>query len=224
MWHEFRDEDQYTKALSHHISTSLQAHVDEQGTANLAVSGGRSPIALFEQLSRADIDWGNVHIALVDERVVAPGSADSNECLVRTHLLSNRAACARFSGLVSNADDLAGDLQRANGQTQHIDLAILGMGGDGHTASLFPGASQLAQALDPGQKKRYIHISPPDASYERISMTLAALLAAGELILAISGLHKRQVFDQAAQQANPALPISYLITQAEVPFHAYWHP
>ena len=99
------------------------------------------------------------------------------------------------------------------------------MGEDGHTASLFPGAPQLGRALDGARGDRYVHVSPPKAPYERISMSLNALMRAGGLALYISGPAKRRVYETAAAQAaTPALPVSYLIAQQEVPLDVYWHP
>jgi 6-phosphogluconolactonase len=194
------------------------------GRACLAVSGGHSPIALFHALSsRADLDWARVHIRLVDERFVSPDNEDSNEHLVRTHLLRDKARDAQFTGLVGDPASLDRSLEQANRQTDSLDLVILGMGDDGHTASLFPHAAQLSQCLDPRQTHRYLHVTPPAAPHERISMTLAALLGAGQLILAISGAHKREIYAQAARKSNPEHPVSYVLNQSAAPIDVYWH-
>lgn len=221
-WHAFDHSDSWAQALAGKISATLQQSVDVSGWAHLAVSGGKSPIPFFNLLSKAAIDWGRVRISLVDERFIAPSNADSNEHLARTHLLVNRAAQAQFQGLVCDPGDLRKSIARANENTEEITLAILGMGEDGHTASLFPGAPQLPEALDAGREQRYIAITPVDAPYERISMTLRALLQAQGLILAISGKHKQEVFQRAAHAATPTLPISYLIAQNGVPLDVYW--
>lgn len=223
MWHAFDSQQAYLAELVNKISTILTQAVTAQGSAGLAVSGGKSPIPLFQRLSQADLPWKQIHITLVDERFVAPDSPDSNEHLVRKHLLVNRAKPAKFTGLVSDPGHIGRCIELANEQTHAIDLALFGMGDDGHTASLFPNAPQLPLALDTSQPQRYLHISPPTAPYERISMTLSAILKAQHLVLAIAGEHKRQVFEQASLQATPTLPVSYLITQAGVPFDAYWH-
>lgn len=223
MWHEFTSHEHYVDALVRDISAALKQAVAESGRAGLAVSGGRSPIALFEALSRSDLPWPAIDIMLVDERFVAPDHADSNERLVREHLLRNQASAARFTGVVSQPGDLQSSLAHANGQQAALSLVLLGMGDDGHTASLFPGAPQLAQALDRQQTQRYMHLSPARAPHERISMTLSALLGAERIMIAIAGQAKRQVLAQAAKRPDPALPISYVITQTEVPVDVYWH-
>lgn len=224
MWHEFDSAADSVDAQSRQIAQLLSSALDHAPRAGLAVSGGRSPVPLFERLSHEDIPWHKVAISLVDDRYVPVMHEDSNEALVRRYLLQNRASAASFTGLVGDADDIARSVQRANGLTARIDVAVLGMGDDGHTASLFPGAAQLPQALDPQQVHRYVHITPPAAPHERISMTLAALLAVGHLILPIAGEHKRKVLRKAQEAATPALPVSYVAAQHGVPLDVYWHP
>ncbi len=222
MWHAFDAQEAYLTQIVDKVSTSLEQAVAAHGSAGLAVSGGKSPIPLFERLSLADIPWDKIHIRLVDERFVPPADPDSNEWLVRQYLLVNRARLAGFTGLVSDPADLGRCVAQANRLPCDITVAILGMGDDGHTASLFPGAPQLPEALDTSRPQRYLRISPPAAPHERISMTLAALLDARQLVLAIAGGHKRRIFEQAARQATPALPVSYLIAQTGVPLNVYW--
>ena len=223
MWHEFTSASEHTDALAQHIAETLEADIEKTGRAGLAVSGGKSPIPLFEALSTIDLPWPAVDIMLVDERFVPPDDPDSNEHLVRIHLLRDKAASAQFHGLVTGPD-LAGCIDAANRQ-QHetITIAVLGMGEDGHTASLFPGARQLHDGLDPGATKRYLHITPPDAPHERISMTLAGILSARRLVVAISGSGKRRVLEQAGLKPTPTLPVSYVVTQTGVPCDVYWH-
>lgn len=223
MWHAFETNDLYVTALSARIIDILRTAIQRDGSACMAVSGGHSPIALFQALNRADLAWQHVHIRLVDERFVNPYNPDSNEHLVRTYLLQNNAASARFTGLISDPTSLDASLQQANKQDQPLTLAILGMGEDGHTASLFPKAAQLEQGLSPDTKQRYLHVTPPVAAYERISMSLTALLGTQQLILAISGSTKRDIYQQAAKQASRQFPVSFVLNQNKAPIDIYWH-
>lgn len=224
MWHCYPDPDECVTALVSHISTQLQQAIVAEGRAGLAVSGGKSPIALFQRLSQAPLPWEHVHITLVDERFVAPAHQDSNENLVRRHLLINQASAARFTGLATGSQDIDHAVALANQQSHAITVLILGMGDDGHTASLFAQAPQLPAALDMTTPWRFMHISPPAAAHERISMTLAAILQAKVLLLPIAGDHKRDVCLQAKLQATPSLPVSYVLAQTGVPVHVYWNP
>lgn len=223
MWHEFNSNHEYIQAMVRDISAALRQSIAATDRAGLAVSGGRSPVPLFAALSATALPWAKVHITLVDERYVAPDHPDSNEHLVRTHLLKNLAAAATFTGLAGSGQNLDDCVAQANRQTGDITLALLGMGEDGHTASLFPDAPQLPQALDSDCADRYIKINPPNAPHERISMTLAALLQAEHIMLGIAGQKKRDVFQQASRHATPAMPISYVIAQTGVPLNVYWH-
>ncbi|CDW95216.1 MULTISPECIES: 6-phosphogluconolactonase [unclassified Thiomonas] len=206
---------------------ALAQDIAQRGRAVLAVSGGRSPIPLFQALARAPIDWPRVTLTLVDERLVPPDHADSNAALVRAHLLTGAAAQARFLPLVDDASDLAGCVDRANAQfralAQPLTAALLGMGDDGHTASLFPRAAELPIGLSPDYALPYLAVTPPHAAHMRISLSLAALLGAGRLLLSISGETKRAVYARASEPPpSPHLPIGYLIQQSKTPFDAYW--
>jgi 6-phosphogluconolactonase len=205
------------------VAAALRAEVARHGEAVLAVSGGRSPLPLFEALARTPIDWARIVVTQVDERCVAPGHADSNAALVRRHLLRGAAAGARFEALVDDPADLRALLRRANAVARRPTLALLGMGEDGHTASLFPGAPQFAAALDPAAPA-YVALQAPDVPHARISLSLAALRRAGRLLLVIRGQAKREVYARACRGADAQLPVSLLIHQTEVPFDAYWAP
>ena len=178
----------------------------------------------YHALREADLDWSRVLITLVDERCVAPDHADSNERLVREHLLAGRAAAARLAGLVRDPADIAGSVATANAAARPITVALLGMGEDGHTASLFPGAPELAAGLDPANPARYLAVTPPSAPHARISLTLAALLQSRLLVLAIAGPIKRRVFDAACAAFSPDLPVSALVHQTRTPLDVYWAP
>lgn len=227
MWHQFDHAQACANALATDIRFLLEKTLIEKNHAVLAVSGGRSPILLFQALSTQDIDWENIHIILVDERYVQPDHPDSNEALVRQHLLQNHAAKATFTGLAFQTDSLANDVAHANCQLPEADIVLLGMGDDGHIASLFPYAPQLKQALSPmTDSPRYAHISPPHARHERISMTLAGLYRADCLLLEIGGATRRDIFERASLRVSSDYAISHLLakTWAGAPLQVYWYP
>ncbi|MEX2321186.1 MAG: 6-phosphogluconolactonase, partial [Saccharospirillum sp.] len=137
--HDFDSREALTEALAGEILTRLKADIDTNGEAGLAVSGGRTPVALFQTLSQADLDWRKVTITLVDERWVEPDHDDSNEKLVRTHLLQNKAADARFIAHKTAAEspfEAESELNKALADLPDVlTVTVLGMGEDGHTAS-----------------------------------------------------------------------------------------
>lgn len=228
-WHALPDAAAQVALLADDIAATLTRVIEQQGSACLAVSGGRSPIALFAALRVLPLRWADVSITLVDERAVPPEHADSNARLVREHLLQDAAAAARFFPLVlpphvhGGSVDVDACVATANEPFQQPDVVILGMGDDGHTASLFPDAAELGEGIDRTHAPAYLPVRPGVAPHRRISLNLSALCAARRLFLSITGPLKRGVFEQAAQgEAQRALPVSYIIHQREVPLDVYW--
>ena len=206
-------------ALAASIADGLRAALAERGEASLAVSGGKSPIALFEQLRTQALDWSKVRVTLVDERCVAHDHADSNTALVHKHLLQDAASAATFvplfdtlptdvsdavlPGLVTEAN------RRLSALTFPLDVVVLGMGEDGHTASLFPAAPGLDNALvSPGP---VAWVRPATAPHARLTLTLPVLLMARHVHLPLSGDNKLKVYQKACLSANPAFPVSLLL-------------
>lgn len=219
-----------TAQLSQHISDALQDAIGQRGRALLAVSGGKSPIALFERLREQALNWSAITVVLVDERCVPHDHTDSNTALVRQHLLQGPAAAATF---VPFFDQLpAGDLndsalnalaQRCNQRLAHLtwplDVGVLGMGEDGHTASLFAHAPGLDLALSTHEAVAWVR--PPHAPHARLSLSLHALRSARALHLSIAGETKRTVLTQAQQGLNPELPISHVLQAGGAPVHIW---
>jgi len=205
--------------IAQQIAQELRAAIAARGQATLAVSGGKSPIALFEQLREQALDWTQVTVLLVDERCVPHDHADSNTALVRQHLLQGAAAAASFATLFdTNPTDLNDTalLNLVNAANQRLsaipfplDVVVLGMGEDGHTASLFPGAPGLDHALTSDGPIAWVR--PTTAPHARLTLTLPVLLAARHLHVAIAGDAKRKVYEAAAKASNPDLPISLLL-------------
>ena len=220
---EFADAPSQAAALAEATRACLEQALRERGQAVLAVSGGRSPIPLFARLRELELDWSRVTLTLVDERLVPVGHPDSNEGLVREHLLQGRAAKARLLGLATDpALDLGECVRRAARTVPPVDLALLGMGDDGHTASLFAGAAGIEVALDPDNPDRYVGVVPPVAPHARISMSLSALLHCRDLLLSIAGPGKRRVFDAACADPHSPLPVARLVHQQRATVRTYW--
>ena len=218
--------------LAQDIAQRLAAAIDVRGFAVLSVSGGKSPVALFEALRVIDIDWSRVRVTLVDERCVPRIHPDSNALLVQTHLLQDLAAKAQLVFMVTNATELldspitqAKAAGIALGAAGIADVLVLGMGADGHTASLFPDAPNLSDALDLRNTKNCVAIElknpPANAPYARISQTLAQILSARHIVLQLTGADKLHTLQQAWPHATPALPISFVLQQSRTPV-ALW--
>lgn len=227
--HRFPDAVALSHALAGEIKVDLEEAIQVRRVASLVVSGGRTPVRLFEQLRTEKVDWSRVWITLADERWVETNDAASNEGLVRKHLLADQAASARFVGLKNPAPtpEAGADWAwRALSRVPHpYDVILLGMGGDGHTASLFPGSLALARALDPAVPPACVAINALAAPHARVSLNLAALLDARRIILHIEGEAKWQVYQKARQPGSTnELPVRAVLHQQEVPVDVYWSP
>ena len=225
----FEDAADLTHRMVELIVHLLGDSISHRGRASLVVSGGTTPVALFEVLSGADLTWEKVVISLADERWVDTGSPDSNEHLVRTHLLKNKAAAARFIGL-KTPDGTAGAGEAACARRilqipAPFDLLLLGMGDDGHTASLFPGATVLPEALNMTSDRICMAVSPPAASHDRMTLTLPALLNSRRIFMHIVGEKKRQVYETAiAGELPEEMPIRAILGQKKAPVTIWWAP
>ncbi len=200
-----------------------------RGRATLVLSGGRTPIRFFEQLGQRSLQWDGLIVTLADERWVSPTAADSNERLVRKHFLQGEAGRARFVGLKNAAptpydglhecSDVLGQLPRP------FDVVVLGMGDDGHFASLFPGVPELGMALDMNSAACCVAVSPPSAPHQRMSQTLAALVDTGLLILHLEGERKWRRYREALDHGPVhEMPLRALLGQRRTPVEVYWAP
>lgn len=229
IFRQFPVAEKLVASLAAQVSTWLAAGLAQHGHASLVVSGGATPVPFFTALATSPLDWRQVFIGLADERWVDTAASDSNENLVRRHLLRGQAAAARFIGLkTAAATARLGEkecAQRLRQLPMPFDVLILGMGRDGHTASLFPDAAELTAALDMDSGKCCMATTPPAAPHERMTLTLPALLNSRQIILHISGEEKRQVYEAAlADGPVTAMPIRAILRQTAVPVTVFWAP
>lgn len=213
------------EALCARIVDALQAGIAARGHAVIAVSGGSTPKPLFERLASADLPWEKVTVTLVDERWVDPTSPDSNENLVRSTLLRDKASSAAFVGLKSGdataIEGVDACESRLAALPRPFDVVILGMGGDGHTASFFPHAEALPEVL--GGTRLCGAVTPLNAPYERMTLTLPVLLEARVLILHIEGAEKERVLREALRGDDVAqMPVRSVLHQEQTPLELYF--
>jgi 6-phosphogluconolactonase len=225
----YPDRQTLANTLAQHIGTALNQRISSQSCASLAVSGGSTPQPLFQRLANLSINWPQVVVTLVDERWVDTLSPDSNEGFVRKYLMQHHAQAACFEGLKTAADQAEEGRAACEARLQGIPLpftvVLLGMGNDGHTASLFPCAPELAQATAMNSGKLCMALRPQTAPYQRMSLTLPAILNAQEIILHITGEEKKAVLAKALTEGPPEeMPIRFILHQKKVPVTIYWAP
>jgi 6-phosphogluconolactonase len=216
---EFANGEELAQGLADWTADHLRKGITARGAALLIVSGGKSPARFFELLSNIDLDWPRVAITLADERRVADDSPRSNARLVREKLLQNRAATAGFTPLADVRLPADQELAAAGARIANLptpaDVVVLGMGDDGHTASWFPDAAGLAEAIDPGARQLVAPIVAPDAPEPRLTLTGRVLLRARAIALEIEGEAKLATFAKALE-AGPeeAMPIRAVLRRA----------
>lgn len=227
--HRFPDAGALTRALAGELRVDLQEAIEMRGAASLAVSGGRTPEALFKQLASEVLPWNKVWVTLVDERWVDVSDPASNERMVRNSLLQSHAAAARFIGLKNAAatpDEGSEWCWRSLSKVPRpFDIVLLGMGDDGHTASLFPNGPQLSQALSTDSVAACVAMQAPVAPQARISLNASALLDARRIVVLIQGETKWAVY-QRARAIGPAeeMPIRAVLQQQAAPVEVFWSP
>ncbi|AZO09660.1 6-phosphogluconolactonase [Mesorhizobium sp. M3A.F.Ca.ET.080.04.2.1] len=226
-WNGFGDRQQLAAALAGQVAARLTSAIAKRGTALLAVSGGTTPAKFFAALSLMPIAWDNVTVTLIDERFVPPSSPRSNARLVAANLLQNKAAAARFVPLYHEAasiEEAAGsDSEALNSLPWPLDVAILGMGADGHTASFFPDADNLSALLDPSAQRIVLPVHAQSAGEPRLTLTMARIIAADFLALHIEGEDKRTAFE-GAMGPGAAKPIRKVLEAAPIPVEVFWAP
>jgi len=213
----FASGDELADTAASAVARQLSQGLSDRGRASLVGTGGRSPGPVYDRLSRLDLDWAHVAVTLSDERHVDVESPNSNARLLRERLFVGPAAAAQFLPLTDYAEPALQKLMP-------FDAVMLGMGEDGHVASLIPGSPVMDQAMDPHGQALTAESpqgfgSPPVA---RITLTLSALLQSRAIFLLIAGEAKRQVIAQA--QAGADLPVRAILQQDRVPVRIFWAP
>jgi 6-phosphogluconolactonase len=216
--HRFGTPDEQACALAAQVAAQLTQAVAQRGRAALAVSGGRSPIVFFEHLRRHHLPWAQVVVTMVDERCVPAGHSERNAQLVREHLLQGQATQCTFVDWLAGIEEPvqltpSALVAHAHGQMSGLpwplDVAVLGMGEDGHTASWFADSPGLPEALH--NKERVAWVRPIAAPHLRLTLTCHALQSCHHTHLAIAGSRKQDVLARALNHPQCGLPIQHLL-------------
>ena len=227
MIHRYDDRTAASQAAGAHIVAALEQRLAAASDAALVVSGGTTPAATFRYLARQALDWRSVVVVPSDERWVPAEHDDSNEKLVRETFLTDQAANARFMPLYADgvsADEHVDALNRKlKALPSPFACSLLGMGTDGHFASLFPDADALASGLDPDFGSCCLAVRTAASPHPRMSLSLSALLDSDSIALLIFGAEKLDVLERARADAS-AFPVSGLLHQTQTPVEVFWAP
>lgn len=210
------NEEAAASECAQRIAGYLDAAIKQRGGATLFVSGGKSPALVFDQLSQIPLEWSRVDIHLVDERLAWDKPDNQNQTLVQHHLLQSNARAAAFFPLLHDEDSVE-NLAICNQQALSVirpDVVLLGMGLDGHTASLFACAPDFEDAMM--STGHYVMVHPATAPYARISMSFHWLTEPHQVILYIPGSAKKAAFEAFVihgENASPLQPLFNAIAQ-----------
>jgi len=212
------------KMLAYKVARDLEAAIAAKGSASLMLSGGNTPRPFLVQLAAENIDWSRVTVGLVDERWVDPESGASNENLVRSELLANGAGAATFVGMYHSGETTAEAVAEVEADYKSLfpfDVVVLGMGGDGHTASLFPGRPELQTLLNDTVLCGAAE-APVDPK-ERMSLSLYAIASAAHCYLHIEGGAKLAVYEAALDGDEvDTMPVRAILNHPDIALEVFY--
>lgn len=209
------------------IAERLAKAIENDGVASIAFSGGSTPKPLFECLAYQALDWSKVQVTLVDERCVPATHERSNARLLQEFLLNSLPVTPQFFPLYIEASSLDDSLVELNQSVTNLklplDVAILGMGGDAHTASFFPDSANIADMMDLTNTQQLMTTISESSVEQRITWSLSSLLRTNWLALHFTGASKFEVFQEASSRHDPlSLPISGVIHQQQSPLSVFY--
>lgn len=229
-WWEYDDATEMAAAVAGDIGFIIESAIDARGAAVIALAGGKTAIPIYEKLSSAKLDWKRVTIVPGDERIVPLGDPLSNVTVLAKFFLPKGArvmpivpnAIADYKGAGRSADALMQDLHWP------LDLCVLGVGNDGHTASIFPGPDFEEAARGPIDRRALGVMPDPmplEAPVPRVTLSLAGITAARALMIAVRGDDKRSLIETAINQGRASpYPIGLVLAGTELPVDIHWAP
>jgi 6-phosphogluconolactonase len=223
--HDFPDMGRLSSALAAWLHGRLNEAVLRRGQVSMILAGGSTPRELYQRLAQRSLIWDRLFFTLSDERMVPLSDERSNEGHVRSWLQPVNGMALQLLGLQSRpGQNSSAEIESLlHALPKPFSITLLGMGEDGHTASLFPGSPELSSALDPPPDVWTMRISHPSGPPQRITLTLPALLATEHVVLLAAGEKKRQVLERALGPGPvEELPLRALLRQSLVPISLYW--
>lgn len=214
-------------AAAERVADALKKRLVDQPQASLVVTGGSTPENCYQLLAKTALPWDRVHIVLSDERCVPVDHEASNEGMIRRLLMTERAASANLVSIY--AKELAPDDQcdaiteKLNSMPTPFSMSLLGMGEDGHFASLFADFDRLNEGLDPDSDQRCMLLRTAASPHPRITLTMSTLSRSNEILLLFFGATKRKIYERA-KLPDCDYPVSRLLQQQQTPVHTIWAP
>lgn len=229
-WWDYDDSAELADAVAGDIQFVIESAIDARGSAVVALAGGKTPFPAYEKLAKAKLDWMRVTIVPGDERIVPLGDPLSNVTQLGKLFIPKGARVIPIVPKQTEDYKSAGRSADALMQDLHwpLDLCLLGVGGDGHTASIFPGPD-FDEALNGPKERRMLGVMPdplpPEAPVARVTLSRQGIVTARALMIAVTGKDKRTVIEQAIDQGpSSPYPIGRVLADAELPVDIHWAP
>ncbi len=227
-WWDYDDAEEMAAAVAGDVQFIIESAIDARGAAVVALAGGKTPLPIYEALAKAKLDWKRVTIVPGDDRLVPLGDPLSNVTAIGKVFIPKGARVIPLISATVADYKAAGRAADAILQDLHwpLDLCLLGIGGDGHAASIFPGPD-FDEALNGPKERRALGVMPeplpPEAPVARVSLSKAAIVSARALMIAITGQAKRDVLEQAIEQgASSNYPVGRVLADVELPVDIHW--
>ncbi|MBY0306050.1 MAG: 6-phosphogluconolactonase [Sphingomonas sp. 28-62-20] len=227
-WWDYEDADEMADAVSGDAAFIIESAIDARGAAVIALPGGKTPLAIYEKLAKAKLDWKRVTILPTDDRLVPMGDALSNITAIAKVFLPKGVRVLPITSEAAADYKAAGRAADARLQDVHwpLDLCVLGVGADGHTASIFPGPD-FDEAVNGPKERRAVGVMPGDLPAEapvaRVTLTREAIIASRALMIAVTGQAKRDIIERAIKDGPMSpYPIGRILADVELPVDIHW--
>ena len=227
-WWDYDNADEMADAVAGDAAFIVESAIDARGAAVIALPGGKTPLAIYDKLAKAKLDWKRVTILPTDDRLVPMGDALSNITAIAKVFLPKGVRVLPITSEAASDYKAAGRAADARLQDVHwpLDLCVLGVGADGHTASIFPGPD-FDEAVNGPKERRAVGVMPADLPAEapvaRVTLTRQAIVASRALMLAVTGQAKRDVIERAIKDGPMSpYPIGRVLADIELPIDIHW--
>ena len=227
-WWDYDSADEMAEAVAGDAAFIVESAIDARGAAVIALPGGKTPLAIYNKLAAAKLDWKRVTILPTDDRLVPMGDPLSNITAIAKVFLPKGVRVLPITSEAATDYKAAGRAADARLQDVHwpLDLCVLGVGADGHTASICPGPD-FAEAVNGPKERRAVGVMPADRPTEapvaRVTLTRQAIIASRAVMIAVTGQAKRDVIERAVRDGPMSpYPIGRVLADAELPIDIHW--
>jgi 6-phosphogluconolactonase len=229
-WHNAADAQGMAAALSQAMQQHCRKVIAEKGSVRFGLAGGSTPMAAYADFARAELPWPQVHLALIDERNVPRDDPQSNEANIAQAFKDRRHQLGAWQGLFTEAKDLESMAEFSDSALRifglPLDCAVIGMGADGHIASLFVESPNYPAAMQLGNPRAVLPIrfAPEAGKIDRLSFTLSTLLATRHVLFCINGADKRDVLERSLDGRAPHYAAARFLAEYDGPVDIFWSP